>query len=84
MIQHNELILKYGSLVQFGVDYMAGFSPFADLFLEKFYEYKPVIDSQGFSIGWNNWRTDNSADIIALYDALEGAGLIPTEPISGI
>jgi hypothetical protein len=79
-MSYTELLEKYGALVQYGVDYMANFSPFADTFLAKFYQYKPEVDAQGYSIAWNNWRVDNSAEIIALYDALKAADLIPSAP----
>ena len=73
-----ELVEKYGNLVQFGVDYMSGFSQFADEFLEKFYEHKPEIDIQGYSLSWNDWRIANSEQIILLHDALKAENLIPT------
>jgi hypothetical protein len=76
-----ELAIKYGKLVQFGVDYMIGFNSFADLFVIKYNEFKAEIMEFGYSDDRRKWVTQNKNEIIQLYDDLNSSGLIPTEPI---
>lgn len=75
-----ELIEKYGSLVQFGVDYMVGFSQFSDEFIGKYYEYKPDIIEDGYSPDYQMWIRQNKTSIVQLYNELNYLGLIPTHP----
>jgi hypothetical protein len=76
-----EVIQKFGSLYQFGVDYMEGFNDDADLFLSAYGLYENEIKQNGFCKEWDNWKEENQNLIIRLYDALNAAGKIPTVPI---
>ena len=79
-MSNSELLEKFGSLIQYGVGYMANFNTFANTFIAKYYEYKPEIDREGYSAAYNAWRTLNAEQIIELYDALDAEGLIPAAP----
>lgn len=72
-----EAIQKFGSLYQFGVDYMTGFNADADAFLSSYQTYKDELQQQGHSRGWEEWKENNQDLIIRLYDALNAANLIP-------
>ncbi len=81
-LNSNEYIYKYGSMVQFGVSYMSGFSTFADEFLTNFNLYLPQVIESGYSEEWRTWQKNNISAICNLYDELNVAGLIPTNPIT--
>lgn len=74
-INSTEYIYKYGKLVQFGTDFMIGFSSFADEFHNTLSTYIQEISNYGYSIEWNNWQKQNAEAITKLYDELEKAGL---------
>lgn len=80
-INSEEYIQKYGSLVQFGISYMLGFSQFADTFIQEYNNVKPEIDQYGGSSSWVSWQRSNYSQIMDLYDQLNQGGLIPTSPI---
>ena len=72
-----EAIQKFGSIYQFGVNYMMGFSVDAESFLTAYQQYEEELQQQGYSKGWENWKEDNQDLIIRLFDALNAANLIP-------
>lgn len=80
MYNSPEYIFKYGSLIQFGVDWMQGFSVFADAFLNEYLKFYPILSTQGYSQGWVDWQKANESEIISLYDSANQAGIIPTHP----
>ena len=75
-----DYIYKYGRLVQFGTDFMIGFSSFADEFHTTLNLHIQEISNYGNSIEWNNWQKQNADIIIQLHDDLEAGELIPTQP----
>lgn len=81
-IHSTEYIQKFGSLVQYGVSYMQGFSAFADQFVSEYNSVKQEIDEYGYSNDWTVWQKQNSQSIIDLYDQLNAQGLIPQSPTS--
>jgi hypothetical protein len=72
-----DYIYKYGRLVQFGTDFMVGFSPFSDEFHNTLNLYTQEMNDYGHSIEWYNWQKQNINTIIQLHDELEEANLIP-------
>lgn len=72
-----DYIYKYGRLVQFGTDFMIGFSSFSDEFHNTLNLYMQEMNDYGYSIEWNNWQKQNINTIIQLHDELEEANLIP-------
>lgn len=72
---------KFGSLYQFGVDFMVDFNDDADTFLTAYEQYKDSIIQNGYSKGWEVWKEDNQDLIIRLYNALDEQKLIPVSPI---
>ena len=80
-INSSEYIFKFGSLIQFGVSYMQGFSTFADTFLSEYNSVKPDLDADGYSDSWVVWQKQNVQNIIDLYNQLDAQGKIPTSPI---
>lgn len=72
-----EATQKFGSIYQFGVDYMKDFNSDAATFLAAYKQYESIIKSNGYSRGWDNWKDENQELIIRLHDALEAADLIP-------
>ena len=68
---------KFGSMYQYGVEYMQNFNSDAEEFLDMYNLYKNDIYENGFSENWENWKENNQALIIRLYDALDQADLIP-------
>jgi hypothetical protein len=81
-INSQEYITKFGSLVQYGVSYMQGFSAFADQFIYQHDLAAAEINEYGYSDTWIAWQKANSNSIIDLYNQLDAQGLIPTSPIS--
>lgn len=79
-IHSEQFIYKYGRLVQFGTDFMIGFSTFADEFHNTRNSFMDELNDYGYSINWVNWQKQNSQSIIDLHDELEAANLIPTTP----
>jgi hypothetical protein len=73
---------KFGLLFQFGVDYMNNFNQDAELFLATYNLYSNQLKQNGYSRQWDDWKENNQALIIRLYDALNAANLIPTSPTS--
>jgi hypothetical protein len=80
-INSDEYQYKFGSLIQFGVSYMQGFSSFADSFLLEYSTRLNELNEYGYSQEWVNWQKLNSQNIVDLYDALNAEGLIPVSPI---
>jgi hypothetical protein len=72
-----DYIYKYGRLVQFGTDFMIGFSSFADEFHNTLNLNIQEIADYGYSTEWNNWQKQNINTIVQLHDELEQANLIP-------
>jgi hypothetical protein len=70
---------KFGSLVQFGIDYMQGFSTFADEFVLEYNLRKSEIDMYGFSNQWLEYQKQNAQSIINLYNELNNYNLIPNK-----
>lgn len=79
-IHSEEFIYKYGRLVQFGTNYMIGYSQFADDFHNARNGFMQELNDYGYSMEWVNWQKNNSDAIINLYDSLEEDGLIPSTP----
>jgi hypothetical protein len=77
-----EAAQKFGSLYQYGVEFMEGFDTDADAFLAAYKQYENKIKQSGYSRDWDNWKEDNEDLIIRLFDNLNAAGLIPTSPVS--
>jgi hypothetical protein len=73
-----EAIQKFGSIYQFGVDYMENFNDDAAAFLAAYRQNENTIKTNGYSRVWDNWKEDNQDLIIRLYDALNAANKIPT------
>jgi hypothetical protein len=76
-IYSEEYTSKYGSLVQLGIEYIQGFSTFADEFVSEYNLRKTEIDTYGFSNQWIEWQKQNAANIINLYNELNNSNLIP-------
>jgi hypothetical protein len=76
-INTTDYIYKYGRLIQFGTDFMIGFSSFADEFHNTLNLHIYEIANYGYSTEWNNWQRQNIEAIIQLHDELETEGLIP-------
>jgi hypothetical protein len=76
-IYSEEYTSKYGSLVQLGIEYIQGFSTFADEFVSEYNLRKAEIDTYGFSNQWIEWQKQNAANIINLYNELNNSNLIP-------
>jgi hypothetical protein len=79
-IYSEDYIFKFGSLIQYGTQYMQGFSTFADEFLLEFNLRKLELNEYGYSPDWVQWQKNNSTQIIQLYDELNDMNLIPTTP----
>jgi hypothetical protein len=79
-IYSEDYIFKFGSLIQYGVEYMQGFSTFADEFYTEFHFRKSELNDYGYSPDWVQWQKNNSSQIIQLYDELNDMNLIPTTP----
>jgi hypothetical protein len=75
-INSTDYIYKYGKLVQFGTDFMVGFSSFADEFNNTLNLHIQEIADYGYSTEWNNWQKQNAEAIIQLHDELEEAKLL--------
>lgn len=72
-----EAIHKFGSIYQFGVDFMSGFNSDADAFIAAYNQHKNTILQQGYSKDWEEWKENNQDLIIRLHDTLDAANLIP-------
>jgi hypothetical protein len=81
-LNSTEYIYKYGKLVQFGTNFMIGFSSFADEFHNTISTYTQEMNDYGYSIEWNNWKKQRVDSIIQLHNELEEAGLIPTAQLN--
>lgn len=79
-IYSEDYIYKYGRLVQYGVEYLQGFSAFADSFYDEYVFRKSELNEYGYSPDWVHWQKQNSSAIIQLHDDLEAQDLIPTTP----
>jgi hypothetical protein len=77
-----EAAQKFGSLYQYGVEFMEEFNQDANLFLSAYNLYKNEISENGYSKEWDLWKESNQDLIIRLYDALNTAGKIPSTPLS--
>jgi len=79
-IHSSEYIFKFGSLVQYGVSYMQGFSTFSDQFVSEYNSVKQELDEYGYSNDWTVWQKQNAQSIIDLYNQLDAVGGIPQSP----
>lgn len=80
MYDSAEYSYKYGCLIQFGANWMQGFSVFADAFLNEFSKIYPILSTHGYSQAWVDWQKANALEIISLYDSAKQADIIPTQP----
>lgn len=77
----SEANFKFGSLYQFGVDFMEGFNSDADTFLSAYNANKNEIYANGYSEVWNTWKEENQDLIIRLYNDLSNSNLIPNSGV---
>lgn len=78
----NPFIHQYGCLVQYGFNFMEGFSAFADEFIARHKASEAKKKEQGFCPNLESWIYNNQTAITQLYGELLSAGLLPQSPFS--
>lgn len=63
--------------MQFGVEWLQGVEPFADIFYNEYQNALPELIVSGYSIAFQQWQQDNAAEIIELYEYCKQQNIIP-------